>query len=58
MRLVLKGNSVVLDRRKRLPGRGAYTCDNGRCLGLALKNYRNCLNRAFRAGRHDMQART
>jgi predicted RNA-binding protein YlxR (DUF448 family) len=51
LRLVLREDCVVIDTLKKLPGRGAYTCNNGKCLDMALKNYRNCLNRAFKTGR-------
>jgi len=47
MRLALKYNKIVVDEDKSMPGRGAYVC--GRCLELAKRNYRGCLNRAFKA---------
>ena len=50
IRLVLQDDVVIVDKRKRLPGRGAYVCDNGRCLEFVLGNYRGCLNRAFKTG--------
>lgn len=46
MRLALKYNKIVVDEDKSMPGRGAYVC--GRCLELAKRNYRGCLNRAFK----------
>lgn len=49
-RLVITEGRVMVDERKILPGRGAYLCDNEKCLDMAAHNYRNCLNRAFRTG--------
>ncbi len=51
--MVLQDGFVTLDHRMRLPGRGAYCCNNDRCLELVLDNYRHCLNRAFRTKRAD-----
>jgi len=53
LRMVLQDGFVMLDRRMKLPGRGAYCCNNDRCPGLVLDNYRHCLNRAFRTKRVD-----
>jgi predicted RNA-binding protein YlxR (DUF448 family) len=43
--------SVVLDREGRLEGRGAYLCDDGSCLTLALR--RSALQRALRTALPD-----
>ncbi len=51
VRMVLRDSFVIIDERNRLSGRGAYVCKQGPCLGLALGNPGNCLNRAFRTGR-------
>ena len=40
-----KDGEVVVDRRQRLPGRGAYLCGSG-CLAAAVK--RKALQRAFK----------
>ncbi len=39
------GGEVILDGRCRLPGRGAYICDDEKCLSLLIKKH--ALNRAF-----------
>ncbi len=47
LRFVLtRETGVVEDRRGRLPGRGAYICNNKQCLEQAVK--KNRLNKAFR----------
>ncbi len=50
VRMVLRDGRVITDEHRRLPGRGAYACADGQCIGMALGNYKNCLNRAFRTG--------
>ena len=34
----LPDGSVVLDKTGKLPGRGAYVCDNKQCIAKALKS--------------------
>lgn len=42
-------DEIVVDYRRKLPGRGAYTCLNRSCLELAVK--RNQLSRSLRGGK-------
>jgi predicted RNA-binding protein YlxR (DUF448 family) len=49
VRLVLKGEDVVIDKKKIMPGRGAYVCRITGCLEMAEQNDRGCLSRAFRS---------
>jgi predicted RNA-binding protein YlxR (DUF448 family) len=45
VRLALRDGALVMDRRQRLPGRGAYVCSQ-ECLARAGR--RGGLQRAFR----------
>ncbi|MVT26789.1 YlxR family protein [Nesterenkonia alkaliphila] len=46
VRFALVGDQVVLDARRRMPGRGAWLHRNRECFETALK--RRAFNRAFR----------
>ncbi|MFC4906423.1 YlxR family protein [Actinomadura gamaensis] len=46
LRLVVRGDEIVLDPRGRLPGRGAHLHPDPKCLQLAVK--RRAFPRAFR----------
>lgn len=46
--------AVLVDYRHKLPGRGAYTCLDRRCIESAVK--RRQFDRAFRGGMRDMDA--
>ncbi len=46
IRLVPDGDVIVPDREKRLPGRGAYLCDDISCLEKLIKI--KALDRAYR----------
>ncbi len=39
-------DQVILDQRKKLPGRGAYLCEDEACLQHAMK--KRALSRAYR----------
>lgn len=45
LRLVKKGNEIVFDLKQKMPGRGAYVC-NQECFQLAQK--KKAFSRAFR----------
>ncbi len=49
VRLVFREGDVVIDKKKIMPGRGAYVCRSAKCLDMAEQNYRGCLSRAFRS---------
>ena len=49
-RFVLSAGQPQVDRRQRMPGRGAYCCDNGRCDQEFLRQSRRW-QRAFRIGK-------
>jgi len=46
VRLAVRGESVVFDPTRRLPGRGAYICRRPECLEALLE--KDCGERAFR----------
>ena len=46
IRLVCDGEKVIPDFEKKLPGRGAYICDDASCIEKLIK--RKALNRAYR----------
>ena len=46
IRLVQDGDVIVPDRKKELPGRGAYMCDDVSCLKKLIKT--RALDRAYR----------
>ena len=47
MRLALSAGAAVVDRERRLPGRGAWVHPRRECLEAALRS--DALSRAFRA---------
>ncbi len=44
--MVSKGNQVIVDYQKKLPGRGVYVCLSENCIHSLFR--RNLLNRALR----------
>ncbi len=46
IRLSLINGKITIDKTHSLGGRGAYSCHN--CIDRAIRDYKNCLNKAFR----------
>lgn len=53
LRLVATQDTVLVDERQRLPGRGAYVCRDPRCVDAAARRDGQAVHRALRTRRHE-----
>lgn len=51
IRLAKNGNTIIIDEKKRMQGRGAYLCDCKACVRLAQK--KKALQRQFKCAVED-----
>lgn len=53
LRMAATPDTIRLDRRQRLPGRGAYVCPDPRCVAAAARRDGRAVQRALRTRRSD-----